>query len=96
MKITFSVYNYIYILFWNSLWTIAPVVGIGIFDRFLGEYKIMLALIYTIFMFYFIDAHVLMQVPELYRYGREGTWFSLRSFLIYIFDGIVQVSYGWT
>ncbi|KAF4615383.1 hypothetical protein D9613_002558 [Agrocybe pediades] len=64
-------YNYIYILFWNSLWTIAPVVGIGIFDRFL-------------------DAHVLMQVPELYRYGREGTWFSLRSFLIYIFDGIVQ------
>ncbi|KDR73714.1 hypothetical protein GALMADRAFT_71945 [Galerina marginata CBS 339.88] len=65
------VFDYTYILFWNSLWTIAPVVGIGIFDRFL-------------------DSHVLMEVPELYKYGREGTWFGTRSFMIYIFDGIVQ------
>ncbi|KAF8912178.1 hypothetical protein CPB84DRAFT_1761491 [Gymnopilus junonius] len=63
--------DYTYILFWNSLWTIAPVVGIGIFDRFL-------------------DSHVLMQVPELYKYGREQTWFGTKLFLIYIFDGIVQ------
>ncbi|KAF9478485.1 phospholipid-translocating P-type ATPase [Pholiota conissans] len=65
------VFDYIYILFWNSLWTILPVIGIGLFDRFL-------------------DAHVLMQVPELYRYGREGTWFGTRSFIIYMIDGIVQ------
>ena len=32
-----SVFDYNYILFWNSLWTIAPVIGIGLFDRFLGE-----------------------------------------------------------
>ncbi|KAH9484538.1 Putative phospholipid-transporting ATPase C24B11.12c [Psilocybe cubensis] len=65
------VFDYTYILFWNSLWTIAPVVGIGIFDRFL-------------------DSRILMEVPELYRYGREGTWFNLRSFLIHVLDGIVQ------
>ncbi|KAF5331003.1 hypothetical protein D9619_005242 [Psilocybe cf. subviscida] len=64
-------FDYIYILFWNSLWTIAPVVGIGLFDRFL-------------------DSHVLMEVPELYRYGREGTWYNLRSFCIYVMDGIYQ------
>ena len=40
---------------------------------------------------YFVDSHVLMQVPELYRYGREQTWFGTRLFLIYLFDGIVQV-----
>jgi hypothetical protein len=32
-----SVFDYNYILFWNSLWTIAPVIAIGLFDRFLGE-----------------------------------------------------------
>ena len=31
-----SVFDYIYILFWNSIWTIAPVIGIGVFDRILG------------------------------------------------------------
>jgi hypothetical protein len=31
-----SVMDYIYILFWNSLWTVAPVIGVGLFDRFLG------------------------------------------------------------
>ena len=35
--LSFSVTDYNYILFWNSLWTIAPVIGIGLFDRFLGE-----------------------------------------------------------
>ncbi|KXN91396.1 Putative phospholipid-transporting ATPase C24B11.12c [Leucoagaricus sp. SymC.cos] len=65
------VFDYIYILFWNSIWTIAPVIGIGLFDRFL-------------------DSHVLMQVPELYHYGRKGTWFGTRLFFIYMFDGLVQ------
>ncbi|TFK22984.1 phospholipid-translocating ATPase [Coprinopsis marcescibilis] len=65
------VYDYIYVLFWNSLWTILPVIGIGLFDRIM-------------------DYHILMDVPELYHYGREGRWFSLRSFFVYLFDGIVQ------
>lgn len=34
----YSVFEYIYILFWNSIWTIAPVIGIGLFDRFLGTF----------------------------------------------------------
>lgn len=34
-----------------------------------------------------------MEVPELYHYGRRGTWFGLKSFLVYMIDGIVQVSY---
>ncbi|KAK2466656.1 hypothetical protein APHAL10511_000914 [Amanita phalloides] len=67
------VYDYIYILFWNSLWTILPVLGIGIFDRI-------------------IDDDVLMELPELYRYGRERYWFSLKQFFIYMFEGVVQTA----
>jgi len=33
-----SYFDYVYILFWNTLWSIAPVVGIGLFDRILGKY----------------------------------------------------------
>jgi len=29
-------------------------------------------------------------LPELYRFGREGTWFGLRSFIIYMVDGVYQ------
>ncbi|GLB34572.1 putative cation transport ATPase (P-type) (TC 3.A.3) family, type IV subfamily protein [Lyophyllum shimeji] len=65
------VFEYIYILFWNSIWTIAPVIGIGLFDRVL-------------------DYHILMDVPELYHYGRRGTWFGLRSFFVYLLDGLYQ------
>ncbi|KAF9469387.1 phospholipid-translocating ATPase [Collybia nuda] len=65
------VFDYIYVLFWNSLWTIAPVIGIGLFDRIL-------------------DSRVLMEIPEIYHYGRRGTWFGLKSFLVYMFDGFVQ------
>ncbi|KAJ3822147.1 phospholipid-translocating ATPase [Lentinula raphanica] len=65
------VMDYTYILFWNSLWTIAPVVGIGLFDRIL-------------------DSEILMDLPELYRYGRERYWFSWRDFFIYMVDGIYQ------
>ncbi|KAJ3502673.1 hypothetical protein NLJ89_g8781 [Agrocybe chaxingu] len=68
----YHVFDYVYILFWNSLWTVAAVVGIGLFDRFLE------------------DSHTLMEVPELYRYGREGHWFGLRHFIIYMIDGVVQ------
>ncbi|PPQ72110.1 hypothetical protein CVT24_002421 [Panaeolus cyanescens] len=65
------VLEYTYLLFWNSFWTIAPVIGIGVFDRF-------------------ADDHVLMDVPELYWYGREGKWFGIRQFIVYMFDGVVQ------
>jgi hypothetical protein len=38
------------------------------------------------------DYHILMDVPELYHYGRGGHWFTLRSFFVYLVDGIAQVS----
>ncbi|THV03978.1 phospholipid-translocating ATPase [Dendrothele bispora CBS 962.96] len=65
------VFDYSYILFWNSIWTIAPVVGLGLFDRIL-------------------DYRVLMELPELYHFGRERYWFSFRDFFIYMLDGIYQ------
>ncbi|KAJ7068197.1 phospholipid-translocating ATPase [Mycena amicta] len=65
------VFAYVYVLFWNSLWTILPVVAIGVFDRFL-------------------DSDALMAVPELYRFGREAHWFNLRSFFVYVLDGLYQ------
>jgi hypothetical protein len=33
-----------------------------------------------------------MDIPELYHYGREGYWFSMTQFYIYLIDGIYQVS----
>lgn len=33
----YSVFEYTYLLFWNSFWTLAPVIGIGLFDRVIGE-----------------------------------------------------------
>ena len=38
-----------------------------------------------------LDADVLMELPELYRYGREGKWFGLKWFTVYMFDGVMQV-----
>jgi magnesium-transporting ATPase (P-type) len=32
----YSVFEYTYLLWWNSFWTIAPVIAIGIFDRIVG------------------------------------------------------------
>jgi len=32
-----SVFEYTYLLFWNSFWTLAPVIGIGLFDRVTGD-----------------------------------------------------------
>ncbi|KAJ3719928.1 phospholipid-translocating ATPase [Lentinula raphanica] len=64
-------FEYTYLLFWNSFWTIAPVIAIGIFDRI-------------------ADSHILMALPELYRFGREGSWFSMKWFVLYMLDGIYQ------
>ncbi|KAK7034698.1 hypothetical protein VNI00_012105 [Paramarasmius palmivorus] len=64
-------FEYTYLLFWNSFWTIAPVIAIGIFDRI-------------------VDAHVLMDLPELYRFGREGRYFGMKWFVLYILDAVYQ------
>ncbi|THH12000.1 hypothetical protein EW145_g295 [Phellinidium pouzarii] len=37
-----------------------------------------------------IDDDILMAVPELYRYGREGYWFGTKTFAIYMFDAVYQ------
>ncbi|KAF9016585.1 phospholipid-translocating P-type ATPase [Hymenopellis radicata] len=65
------VFDYTYLLFWNSFWTIAPVIAIGLFDRL-------------------VDADALMALPELYRYGREGKWFGMKWFAVYMIDGVYQ------
>ncbi|EJD02206.1 phospholipid-translocating P-type ATPase [Fomitiporia mediterranea MF3/22] len=36
------------------------------------------------------DDDILMEIPELYRYGREGYWFGHKTFLIYMFDAVLQ------
>ncbi|CAK5275664.1 unnamed protein product [Mycena citricolor] len=65
------VFAYVYILFWNSLFTVLPVIAIGVFDRF-------------------ADSDILMAVPELYHFGRERHWFNLKSFAVYMLDGLYQ------
>jgi phospholipid-translocating ATPase len=65
------VFEYTYLLFWNSFWTIAPVIALGLFDRI-------------------VDDDVLMALPELYRFGREGTWFGFRIFLRYCIEAVFQ------
>lgn len=42
----------------------------------------------------FADSQILMDLPELYHYGREKYWFSWRDFFIYMLDGIYQVSFA--
>ena len=37
-----------------------------------------------------IDSDILVILPELYRYGREGRWFGVRVFAIYMLEGIYQ------
>lgn len=32
-----------------------------------------------------------MALPELYRFGREGSWFSMKWFVLYMLDGVYQV-----
>lgn len=31
-----SVFEYTFLLWWNSFWTIAPTIAIGLFDRIIG------------------------------------------------------------
>ncbi|KAL0570141.1 hypothetical protein V5O48_011819 [Marasmius crinis-equi] len=37
-----------------------------------------------------VDDNVLMDLPELYRFGRENTWFGMKWFLLYILDAVYQ------
>jgi hypothetical protein len=32
-----SVFDYTYLIFWNSFWTLCPVIAIGLFDRIVGS-----------------------------------------------------------
>ena len=82
-------FGYIYLLFWNSFWTFAPVIAIGIFDRVVGmsNYSIWVDVV----LIAFLDADVLMALPELYSFGRKGHWFGLKWFTIYMLDAVVQV-----
>jgi len=36
------------------------------------------------------DDHVLMALPALYRYGREGKYFSGKLFLVFMLEGVIQ------
>ena len=63
-------------------------IGLGLFDRILGTLVINL---YNLPSDIWKDAQLLMKLPELYHYGRRGTWFNHKSFLIYMFDGFLQV-----
>jgi phospholipid-translocating ATPase len=83
--------DYTYILFWNSVWTIAPVIGIGLFDRVLGTSQHPQTT--DMRADTRIDSHILMELPEVYHYGRRGAWFGLTSFFMYMLDGVVQVSF---
>ena len=65
-------FEYTYLLFWNSFWTILPVIAMGLFDRI-------------------VDDHVLMALPELYRHSRQGEYFTLKLFALYMIDGAYQV-----
>ncbi len=38
-----------------------------------------------------VDDHVLMALPQLYRYGREGKWFGVKLFTVFMMEGVVQV-----
>lgn len=39
-----------------------------------------------------LDQRVIMQVPEVYRYGIQNKWFGLKRFTCYMIDGIYAVS----
>ncbi|TRM59263.1 hypothetical protein BD626DRAFT_508757 [Schizophyllum amplum] len=67
----YYVFDYEYVLFYNSIWTVLSCPAIGLFDRI-------------------ADDRDLMELPELYKYGRLGTWFSYKNFFIYMLDGIYQ------
>jgi len=91
IPLTLSVFEYTYLLFWNVFWSLCPVIAIGLFDRIAGRSTIMLSPELSSDVLIPIDDDVLMDIPELYRYGREGYWFNLKTFLFYVLDAVYQV-----
>src|SRR6266576_1123877 len=87
--LSLSVFEYTYLIFWNSFWTLCPVVAIGLFDRIVGAYAAIL--ISDAGTYRLVDDHVLMAFPALYRYGREGKWFGVKLFTVFMMEGVVQV-----
>ena len=65
-------------------------IGIGLFDRLVGMQWIFCLLV-TFFTLSTADDRILMDIPELYHHGRDGYWFGLPSFILYMLDGIYQV-----
>jgi phospholipid-translocating ATPase len=84
-----SVFDYTYLIFWNSFWTLCPVIAIGLFDRIVGAYIAWLMV--DTGTYRHADDHVLMALPQLYRYGREGKWFGVKLFSVFMMEGVVQV-----
>ena len=82
-------FEYTYLIFWNSFWTLCPVVAIGLFDRIVGACTVML--ISDPETHRLVDDHILMALPQLYRYGREGKWFGVKLFSVFMMEGVVQV-----
>lgn len=76
-------------IFWNSFWTLCPVIAIGLFDRIVGTCTAMLTR--DAGTYRLVDDHILMALPQLYRYGREGKWFGVKLFTVFMLEGIVQV-----
>lgn len=59
----------------------------GLFDKNIGEIALT-----TRMSANHTDAHILMALPELYKRGREGKLFGMKPFLIFILEGVYQVS----
>jgi len=67
------------------------VIAIGIFDRIAGRYFCQLLI--CDLLTNGIDDHVLMDLPELYKYGRERRWYGIKWFFVYMLEGLYQVCY---
>jgi magnesium-transporting ATPase (P-type) len=88
-----SAFEYTYLLWWNVFWTLCPVIAMGVFDRIVGTfYRFSLPPRKRKLMHY-TDDDILMELPELYRYGREGYHYSTKLFVIYMLDAVYQVSF---
>ena len=89
--VRYSVFEYTYLLFWNVFWSLAPVIAIGLFDRVIGMFVLQLcANSHSSFP---LDDDILMILPELYKYGREGRYFGIKLFSYFMLEGIFQVCF---